>query len=118
MPRRSILTAAQREELLAFPDDESELIRLYTLSREDLRFVRAHRGGHNQLGIAIQLCYLRYPGHTLTAGDTPYGPMLGIVAAQLDVPPSLWDHYASRDETRREHVAELGFTAISCKKCR
>ena len=23
MPRRSILTAAQREELLAFPDDES-----------------------------------------------------------------------------------------------
>ena len=107
MPRRSILTAAQREELLAFPDDESELIRLYTLSSEDLRFVRAHRGGHNQLGIAVQMCYLRYPGHTLTAGDTPYAPLLGIVAAQLDVPPGLWDHYANRDETRREHVAEL-----------
>lgn len=85
------------QELLAFPDDESELIRLYTLSRDDLTFVRAHRGGHNQLGIAVQLCYLRYPGRTLTASETPYAPMLGIVAAQLDVPPGLWDHYASRD---------------------
>jgi len=34
MPRRSILAAAQSEELLAFPGDESEIIRLYTLSRE------------------------------------------------------------------------------------
>lgn len=107
MPRLSVLTAAQREELLAFPDDESELIRLYTLSRDDLTFVREHRGGHNQLGIAIQLCYLRHPGHTLAAEAIPSAPMLGIVAAQLDVPPGLWDHYATRDETRREHVAEL-----------
>jgi len=47
MPRRSIVTAAQREELLAFSDDESELIWLYTLSREDLRLMRVHRCGHN-----------------------------------------------------------------------
>ena len=32
MPRLSVLTASQRDELLAFPDDESELIRLHTLA--------------------------------------------------------------------------------------
>ena len=107
MPRRDILTAAQREELLAFPDDEGELIRLYTLSRDDLVYVRAHRGGHNRLGIAVQLCYLRFPGRTLSAGEVPFSAMLGIVAAQLGLAPALWDLYATRDETRREHVTEL-----------
>jgi hypothetical protein len=29
MPRREVLNAAEREALLAFPTDESELIRLY-----------------------------------------------------------------------------------------
>ena len=107
MPRRKLLTTAQRDELLAFPDDESELIRLCTLSADDLAFVRAHRGEHNRLGVAVQLCYLRFPGRTLSAGEAPHAPVLGIVAAQLDLPPGLWDHYAIRDETRREHVLEV-----------
>ena len=62
MPRREVLNAAKREALLAFPTDESELIRRYTLSRTDRTFIRQHRGDHNRLGIAIQLCYLRHPG--------------------------------------------------------
>lgn len=107
MPRRKLLTTAQRDDLLAFPDDESELIRLCTLSADDLAFVRAHRGEHNRLGIAVQLCYLRFPGRTLSAGEAPHAPVLGMVAAQLDLPPGLWDHYAIRDETRREHVLEV-----------
>ena len=64
-------------------------------------------GEHNRLGIAVQLCYLRFPGRTLSAGEVPHVPVLGIVAAQLDLPPGLWDHYAIRDETRREHVLEV-----------
>lgn len=107
MPRRDILTAAQREDLLAFPEDEGELIRLYTLSRDDLVYVRAHRGDHNRLGIAVQMCYLRFPGRTLSAGEMPFAAVLGIVAAQLGLAPALWDLYATRDETRREHVTEL-----------
>jgi AraC-like DNA-binding protein len=46
MPRREILTSPQRTQLLAFPDDEGELIRRYTLTKADLAFVRQHRGDH------------------------------------------------------------------------
>lgn len=51
MPRREVLTPAQRFQLFAFPDDESELIRLATLSADDFAFVRQHRGGPDRLGM-------------------------------------------------------------------
>jgi hypothetical protein len=53
MPRRDVLTPTERAQLFAFPDDEGELIRLATLSRTDLTFIRHHRGDHNRLGIAV-----------------------------------------------------------------
>ncbi len=82
MPRREVLTAAQRSQLLAFPEDESELIRLYTLSHDDRAYVRAHRGTHNRLGIAVQLCYLRFPGRTLAADEFPFAPLLTLPATR------------------------------------
>lgn len=107
MPRRELLTPAQRFQLFAFPEDESELIRLATLSTEDFAFVRQHRGGHNRLGIAVLMVYLRYPGRVLGPAEKPHAPIIGIVAAQLGVTPAVWDVYAARDETRREHLQEL-----------
>ena len=50
MPRRELLTAAQREALLAFPEEEENLLRYYVLSVRDLAAVRQHRGDHNRLG--------------------------------------------------------------------
>ena len=38
MPRRSILSAAERESLLALPDTKDELIRHYTFSEGSPRF--------------------------------------------------------------------------------
>lgn len=107
MPRRELLTGAQSVELLAFPEDESELIRLATLSKEDFAFVRQHRGDHNRLGVAVLMIYLRYPGRVLGPTEPPHAPVLGIVAAQLRLSPAVWDVYAQRDETRREHLQEL-----------
>ena len=107
MPRRELLTPAQRFQLFAFPDDESELIRLATLSKEDFAFVRQHRGDHNRLGVAVLMIYLRYPGRVLGPGEKPHAPVLGIVATQLRMAPAVWDLYATRDETRREHLQEL-----------
>ena len=107
MPRRELLTAAERDELLAFPTEESELIRRYTLGRSDRTFIRQHRGDHNRLGIAIQLCYLRHPGRTLGVDETPPSALIGIVGAQLKASPALWEVYARRDQTRREHQQEL-----------
>lgn len=43
MPRRELLTPDEREMLLAIPQEESERIRHYTLSRADLAFNRLQR---------------------------------------------------------------------------
>ncbi|HDZ9453028.1 TPA: DUF4158 domain-containing protein, partial [Klebsiella pneumoniae] len=47
MPRRSILSAAERESLLALPDTKDELIRHYTFSESDLSIIRQRRGPAN-----------------------------------------------------------------------
>ncbi len=44
MPRRSILSAAERESLLALPDTKDELIRHYTFSESDLSIIRQRPG--------------------------------------------------------------------------
>jgi TnpA family transposase len=107
MPRRELLTPTERVQLFAFPEDESELIRLATLARSDLTYIRQHRGDHNRLGLAVQVVYLRHPSRVLPPNEAPFPPLLGIVAAQLKVTPAVWSQYARRDETRREHLQEL-----------
>jgi hypothetical protein len=107
MPRRELLTSAQREALLAFPKEEAELLRHYTFSTHDFAVIRRCRGDHNRLGFAVQLCYLRFPGRLLALDEVPYPPILGMAAAQLKVPTGAWHFYAERHETRREHLLEL-----------
>ncbi len=60
MPRRSILSAAERESLLALPDSKDDLIRHYTFNDTDLSIIRQRRGPANRLGFAVQLCYHYY----------------------------------------------------------
>ncbi len=55
MPRRSILSAAERESLLALPDSKDDLIRHYTFNDTDLSIIRQRRGPANRLGFAVQL---------------------------------------------------------------
>ena len=63
-----VLTPEQRLQLTTLPADISaeDLVRYYTLSSDDLAFINRHHGTYNWLGIALQLCVLRYPGRTLT----------------------------------------------------
>lgn len=82
MPRRSILSAAERESLLALPDNREDLIRRYTLSESDLSIIRQRRGAANRLGFAVQLCYLRFPGIVLGVDALPFPPLLHLVAGQ------------------------------------
>lgn len=53
MPRRSILSAAERESLLALPEAKDDLIRQYTFSETDLSLIRQGRGPANRLGFAV-----------------------------------------------------------------
>jgi len=83
--RRSILSAAERDNLLALPEGKDELIRRYTLAESDLSIISRHRGAANRLGFAVQLCYLRFPGIVLGVDDAPFPPLPRMVAAQLRV---------------------------------
>src|SRR5258708_9476812 len=107
MPRPELLSPAQRAALMAPASDLNECIRYYTLSANDLHLIRQHRGVHNQLGLAVQLCYLRFPGRTLGVEEVPRPEIVGFVAAHLGLPVSAWSEYAKRDQTRREHLQEL-----------
>ncbi len=107
MPRRSILSLAERESLLALPDSKDDLIRHYSFSDADLTLIGQRRGSANRLGFAVQLCYMRYPGVTLAVDEEPFAPLLRLVATQLKVPPEAWADYGQRAETRREHLLEL-----------
>jgi TnpA family transposase len=107
MPRRSILSAPERDGLLTIPEARDELIRLYTFSDADLAVIGQRRGPANRLGFAVQLCYLRFPGVMLGAEAVPFTPLLRMVAAQLKVPADTWGQYGERAETRREHLLEL-----------
>ena len=107
MPRHSILSTAERESLLAFPDAEDLFILHDTPGEGDLSLVRPRRGDHNRLGFAVQLCCLRYPGCALPTDAEPPAPLLAFVGRQMHIEPNVWPLYAQRPETRREHLAEL-----------
>jgi TnpA family transposase len=117
MPRRSILSAAEREGLLALPDTKEELIRHYTFSEGDLSVIRQWRGAANRLGFAVQLSYLRFPCIILGVDEPPFPPLLKLIADQLKVGVESWDEYGQREQTRREHLIELqtvfGFQAFT-----
>lgn len=107
MPRRSILSATERESLLAIPIVDEELIRLYTFNETELALIRQHRGAQNRLGFAVQLCYMRYPGIVLPVDAVPSPSLLSMVSSQIKVPGEAWDAYGKREQTRREHLVEL-----------
>ena len=107
MPRRQMLSAAQRATLLSIPTDDAQLVRHYTLTARDRSIIRAKRGARNQLGFAVQLAYLRFPGRPLSAEDVPPPQLVSFIARQLRVKAAAWTDYALRDETHREHALEL-----------
>jgi TnpA family transposase len=107
MPRRSILSTAECENLLALPDAKDDLIRYYTFSETDLSIIRQHRSPANRLGFAVQLCYLRFPGIILGVDQSPYPPLLRLAADQITVSAESWEDYGQREQTRREHLMEL-----------
>ena len=107
MARRQQLTEAQIIELFDPPSDQRELVRHYTLSDTDLAAIRRCRGDHNRLGHALMLCYLRYPGRPLRAGERPPRSMLEFVADQTGVLPESVDEYLTTERNRRCHAAEL-----------
>lgn len=107
MGKRKLLKAQDRRKLFDAPADEDSLIRHYSLSPADRLEVGLRRREHNQLGFAVQLCLMRYPGRVLAADETPPRAMLKYIAEQIGADAGTFALYARREETRRDHIARL-----------
>ena len=104
MAHRTVLTERQRSSLFELPTDEPAMLRHYTLADDDLEIIRARRRPHNRFGFALQLCALRYPGRLLTPGEVIPMEITRFLAAQLGLKSDDLAGYASREETRHEHL--------------
>ena len=94
MPRRTLFTANERASLLSFPSEAQDYIKHYTFSEADLSVIRQHRGDHNRLGFAVQLCYLRHPGISLPVEGEPPAELIASIEKQLQLKKNSWDRYS------------------------
>jgi TnpA family transposase len=79
------------------------LLRYFDLDRDDRTFVRRQHSPSAQLGVALQLCALRWLGFVpddLTAAPPD---AITVLAEALDTSPRVIFEYAVRPQTRREH---------------
>lgn len=106
MARRSLLNDADRKRFFEAPDDDAGLTRLYSLSDDDRDLVFSKRGARNQLGMAVQISLLRYPGFGLRLESEAPAPLIQFLARQIGAPWQVFQDYARRDTTRREHFRE------------
>ena len=105
----SIFSDAELARLAGFPEEIplEDLIRAFTLTGADLDLVANRRGAANRLGLALQLCALRYLGFVPPDLSVAPLPAVRFVADQLEVSPKALQGYACREQTRREHRAEI-----------
>jgi hypothetical protein len=106
LSRRPLVTADRWSALVDMPTDEESLIRHCTLSRAEMDLIQAKRTPHNRLGLAIQLCFLRYLGRAILFGEIPAAPMVAFLAQQIGIDPGVLAEYGRRDTNRREHAVE------------
>jgi hypothetical protein len=122
MPWQDLLSPAQRAQVLTLPTSLREFEELYTLTPADREFVTAHRTHANRLGVAMQLCFLRYPGRAWTPEEIVPAAMIRFIALQVGAEPADLFGYAERDQTRREHAVEVmreyGFTTFGVREYR
>ncbi len=107
MPRRSLLSEAERNSLLVLPESQDDLIQQYSFTDADLALIRQRRGAVNRLGFAVQMCLLRYPGYALASDTALPDPVLHWIAKQVHSDASAWPEYGEREKTRNEHLHEL-----------
>src|SRR5450755_2106675 len=104
MPTR-FLSGAEIERLEGWPEaiDPPGLARYFDLDADDLEFVRRQHSPAAQLGVALQLCSLRWLGFVPDDLTTAPPDAITVLAAALDVSPRVIFEYSVRPQTRREH---------------
>ena len=111
MPRRSVLSIAEKESLFAWPMDEMTFVRLCTLSPLEINWIWERRGDVSRLGFAVQLCVLRERGLILPMSVEPPLEMLESLGALLNLSKEglweKWQEYRGQPITWRKHWQDL-----------
>jgi len=105
MARRALLSETWWSQATAFPDDEREIAKHYTLDQADLDPIMRQNRAPNRLGLACVLATLRFPGRPLADGEVLPAGVLRFLARQIGVDHREIDRYFERPQTRREHLA-------------
>ncbi|MBB4642569.1 DUF4158 domain-containing protein [Rhizorhapis suberifaciens] len=117
MPARIAMTDRQRQEHLALPSTEEEVVTHYSLDDADLTAITKSRTPATRLGYALQLCCLRFPCRYLRRGEMLPAVMLDYIAEQLDIDADVIAEFARRGPTRYEQLAAIkrnhGFRDLS-----
>ena len=98
----SIFSETELARLASFPEEipGDDLIRAFTLTGADRDLVAIRRGAANRLGLALQLCALRYLGFVPRNLSAAPRSVACFVADQLEVSPDEIQSYARREQTR------------------
>jgi hypothetical protein len=104
---RQLLSPQTRAALFDPPLEIRAIVRHYTFSIKDVTLIRQRRRNANRFGFAVHLAYMRFPGRVLGPSEIPSEHLIAFIADQLRINPKAFEQYAQRDETRREHLAEL-----------
>ena len=107
MTHRPILTERQRNDLMTLPTDDSSMLTYYILSDEDIIRIKQKRDDHNQLGFALQLCALRYPGRYLNADDILPKELIDFIGVQIGLSEIQILKFTYKSVTRYEHLRVL-----------
>ncbi|MGI9498800.1 MAG: DUF4158 domain-containing protein [Geminicoccaceae bacterium] len=103
MPRRSLLSRAARDSFFGIPTGMPQITRTYVLGSNDLDLIRSPRTAANQLGLALHLALLRYPGFGWRDGEQPPPALVEWIVYQIQVPLDAIADYTERGATRSEH---------------
>lgn len=106
-----VLSDEEAEQLGSWPPEvaRSDLVAHFTLSVEDRRWVRSHRGAAERVGLAVQLCGLGYLGFVPADLAATPREVVAFVATQIGVAVPTFTRYAREVDgrSRRRHVAAV-----------
>ena len=103
------LSDAERERLARFPTEiaAEDLHNYFTLSPADRLHLQLHHRLHHHLGVALQLCALRYLGFAPDDLTTAPATAVQYLAQQLDRPAADLARYGQRDQTRTTQLRQV-----------
>src|SRR6266542_1976912 len=101
----TFLTPKERERLACFADDipHWDLITSFTLTEQDHIFNQTHLNDAHRLGVALQLCTVRYLGFCPTHLHTAPLGAISYLPEQRHVNPTVFQGYGTRRMTQSAH---------------